>query len=110
MSDQLAANLLLLAALCACVAGMVWLALSMEVHALQVWEHRPSSVSLRLLRMAGSISIAFALLLCLMVDHATMAVLVWVMGLSGAALLVAFTLSSRPRRLRLFTPWLSRRS
>ena len=46
-----------------------------------------------------------ALALCLRADHASMAVLVWVMTLSGAALLVAFLLAARPRWLRLLAPW-----
>ena len=51
-------------------------------------------------------AIGVALVFCLAVDHATMAVLVWVMALSGAALLVAFTLSSQPQRLRVLAPWI----
>ena len=37
--------------------------------------------------------------LCLAVDHASMASLVWFMALAGAALSVAFTLAWRPRVL-----------
>ena len=43
-----------------------------------------------------------SLLLCLRADHASMAVLVWVMSLAAAALLVAFTLAWRPHWLRWF--------
>lgn len=106
MHESLAANLMLTAALLLSFCGMAWLALSMQVHAAQVWQHQPSPAVLRLLRILGGCSIGAALLLCLAVDHATMAVLVWVMALSGGALLVAFTLSSRPQRLRVLAPWI----
>ena len=41
-----------------------------------------------------------ALALCLWVDHASMAVLVWVMAVAASALVVALTLTWRPRWLR----------
>ena len=106
MHESLSANLMLAAALLSSLAGMAWLALSMQVHALQVWPRQPSPATLRLLRILGSFSVCLALVLCLAVDHATMAVLVWVMALSAAAMLVAFTLSSQPQRLRVFAPWI----
>ena len=106
MHEALSANLMLAAALLSSLAGMAWLALSMQVHALQVWPRQPSPATLRLLRILGSFSVCVALVLCLAVDHATMAVLVWVMALSAAAMLVAFTLSSQPQRLRVFAPWI----
>ena len=106
MHESLSANLMLAAALLSSLAGMAWLALSMQVHALQVWPRQPSQATLRLLRILGSFSVCAALVLCLAVDHATMAVLVWVMALSAAAMLVAFTLSSQPQRLRVFAPWI----
>lgn len=106
MHESLSANLMLAAALLSSLAGMAWLALSMQVHALQVWPRQPSLATLRLLRILGSFSVCAALVLCLAADHATMAVLVWVMALSAAAMLVAFTLSSQPQRLRVFAPWI----
>ncbi|MGE8233409.1 MAG: DUF3325 domain-containing protein [Stenotrophomonas sp.] len=106
MHESLSANLMLAAALLSSLAGMAWLALSMQVHALQVWPRQPSPTTLRLLRILGSFSVCVALVLCLAVDHATMAVLVWVMALSAAAMLVAFMLSSQPQRLRVFAPWI----
>lgn len=105
MSEHLLGNLLLAAALVTSVAGMGWLALSMEVHARQVWARMPAPAMLRLLRWLGAAGIGSALGLCLAVDHASMAVLVWVMALTCGALLVAFTLSSRPQRLRWLAPW-----
>jgi hypothetical protein len=52
------------------------------------------------MRCLGALALLASLLLCLRVDHASMAALVWVMGLVAAALLVAFTLSWKPRLLR----------
>ena len=107
MHDSLSANLMLTGALLLSFCGMAWLALSMQAHAQQVWQRQPSPAVLRLLRILGGCSIGAALVLCLSVDHATMAVLVWVMALSGGSLLVAFTLASRPQRLRVLAPWIS---
>ncbi|KQX97280.1 hypothetical protein ASD22_08300 [Rhodanobacter sp. Root480] len=105
MSEAALATCLLLAAWLASVAGMGWLAGSMPVHAQQVWGRTPSSAMARLLRWLGAASIVAALALCLGADHASMAVLVWVMASTGAALLVAFTLAWRPRWLRVLAPW-----
>jgi len=106
MPEHASAAWLLLAAVLSAFAGMGWLALSMPVHAQQAWNRAPTPAALRVLRWLGAIAIAAALFLCLGVDHATMAVLVWLMSLTGAALLVAFVLSSRPRWLRALAPWL----
>lgn len=105
MSEPTLAACLLSAALLASVAGMGWLALAMPAHAQQVWGGVPSPGALRFLRAIGAVGIATALGLCLAVDHATMAVLVWVMALTGASLMVAFTLTWRPRGLRVLAPW-----
>ncbi|MGP1665855.1 MAG: DUF3325 domain-containing protein [Rhodanobacter sp.] len=85
---------------------MTWVALSMPVHAQQVWTAIPSRPSLRLLRVIGVAGIAIALGLWLAVDHASMAVLVWVMATTGASRLVAITLALRLRWLQRLTPWL----
>lgn len=87
---------------------MGWLALSMRVHALQVWAAVPRLVISRLLRWMGVSSLVIALGLCLAVDHASMAVLVWVMTLTGASLLVAFALAWHPHWLRVLVPWVRR--
>ncbi|GAA0258177.1 DUF3325 domain-containing protein [Rhodanobacter caeni] len=105
MPDAVLATCLLLAAWLASVAGMGWLAVSMPVHAQRVWERAPSSVMARLLRWLGVAGIVAALGLCLAVDHASMAALVWVMSSTAASLLVAFTLAWRPRWLRMLAPW-----
>jgi hypothetical protein len=102
MSDAL----LLTAATASALLGMAWLALAMDVH----WEQvRPDPASPRIaltLRVLGAAALAGSLVLCLAVDHATMASLVWLMCLAAAALTVAFTLSSRPRWLAPLVAWL----
>lgn len=110
MHEHASAALLLLAALAASVAGMGWLALSMPVHAQQVWSVPPAPTTRRGLKTAGVLALLAALALCLVVDHATMASLVWVMGLTAAAVGVAMTLAWRPHWLRLLAPWIRRRA
>lgn len=98
--------LLLSAAVAANVAGLGWLALAMEAHWEQVRGTAPRSPgTVRLLRWLGAAGLAFSLLLCLRVDHATMAALVWFMTLAGGALVVAFALSWRPHWLGVLVPW-----
>jgi hypothetical protein len=97
---------LLLSAVLASVAGMGWLALSMQVHAQQVWGSALTVASPRLLRTLGAFALALSLWLCLRVDHASMAVLVWVMTLATTGILVAFILTWRASWLRLLAPWL----
>lgn len=97
------------AALCA-TAGMGWLALAMPVHALQAWDALPSPARLARLRWLGGTAILLALACCLGSDHATMAVLVWMMLLAAAAVATAAVLATRPRRLRLLAPWLRPRT
>lgn len=105
MVEPVSVAFLLSAALLTSFAGMGWLALSMPVHAQQVWKGLPSSRATRMLRWLGCAGVAAALVLCLLADHASMAVLVWVMTLAGTALAVAFTLTWHPRWLRVFAPW-----
>ena len=98
MSDAM----LLLLAVVANVAGLGWLALAMEVHWEQVVGAAPAPPGVvKLLRVLGVAGLLVSLLLCLRVDHASMASLVWFMTLAGAALLIAFTLTWRARWLRL---------
>jgi len=94
------------AALAASVLGMAWLALAMETHWEQVRGTAPLPTrTVRALRLLGVAGLASSLVLCLAVDHASMAALVWVMGLAASALAVAFTLSWRPRWLAALMPW-----
>ena len=97
---------MLLAALVSCIIGFAWLALAMNVHWQQVRGGtaltRSAEVTLRVLG-AGALLISLAL--CLSVDHASMAALVWIMALAAAAMIVAFTLSWRPRWLAPLVLW-----
>jgi hypothetical protein len=106
----MAEALLLLAAVLANFAGMAWLALAMEAH----WEQvRGSTARLRAgtaatMRLAAVVAIAAALVLCLRADHPTMAVLVWIMTLTGAAVTVALALAWRPTVLAPMVAWVRR--
>jgi NaMN:DMB phosphoribosyltransferase len=98
--------LLLFLALACNVTGLAWLALAMNVHWRQVRGNRslpPRAVAL--LRTLGAVMLTVSLGLCVQVDHLSMAVLVWVMALAAAALIVAFTLSWRPRLLVPLAMW-----
>lgn len=96
-----------IAAYLLCFAGFGWLALAMDAHWRQVRRDRLPALGWRhALRMLGAAALALALAACLAADHATMAVLVWVMLLAAAALSVAFTLSWRPRWLAPLVAWL----
>ena len=97
---------LLVAASLSALCGMGWLALAMKPH----WEQLRGATALgvaarRRLRALGSVALGASLLLCLLADHASMAVLVWMMSLTGAALAVAFTLAYRPSWLRWLIAW-----
>ncbi len=109
MPESTHAAALLLVAILAGFAGMAWLALAMPAHAQQVWGRVLPAQHVRVMRVAGTCGLAASLLFCLMADHASMAVLVWLMTLSGSALLVAMLLSSRPRLLRMLAPWVGAR-
>jgi hypothetical protein len=105
MPEPVQAGWLLGGALLAAIAGMGWLALAMQAHARQVWGVVASAASVRVLRVLGGAALLASLALCLAADHATMAVLVWVMALAASALLVAFTLAWRARWLGMLAPW-----
>lgn len=102
----MAEAVLLLLAVAANVAGLGWLALAMDVHWEQALGPVPASRgTVRLLRMLGVSGLAASLLLCLAVDHASMAALVWFMTLAGAALVIAFTASWKAHWLGLLAAW-----
>ena len=97
---------MLAAALAASVLGMAWLALAMESHWEQVRGTAPLPArTVRALRLLGAAGLGASLALCLAVDHASMAALVWVIGLAASALAVAFTMTWRPRWLAALMPW-----
>lgn len=101
--------LMLLAALLACTAGMGWFALSMDSHWAQVRGTVACPPALAAgLRWLGAGALAGALVLCLLVDSASIAVLVWLMALAAAALAVAFTLTWRAPLLAFLVFWAAR--
>lgn len=103
--------LLLTAAFAANVIGLSWLALLMNVHWEQVRGPEPLRRStVRALRWMGIAGLVTALVLCMAVDHTSMASLVLFMELAGAALVIAFTLSWRPRVLGVLIAWFRRNS
>lgn len=103
MADATA--LLLAAASVACFAAFTWLALSLDAHWQQVQgRQRPARGTRRLLRALGVSTLVASLLLCLLADHASIAVLVWVMLLPVCAAAVAMTLAWRPTWLRVLWP------
>lgn len=103
--------LILAAAVAVNITSLGWLALSMQAHWEQVRGTEPLPRStVRTLRGMGAVGLLVALALCLAVDHASMASLVWFMALAGAALSVAFTLAWRPRVLGVLIAWVHRSS
>ena len=101
--------LMLLAALLACTAGMGWFALSMDGHWKQVrgTAARPAALA-AVLRWLGACALFGALVLCLLVDSASIAVVVWLMALAAAALAIAFTLTWRAKSLAFLVFWAGR--
>lgn len=96
MADAL---LLAMSFLCALV-GMSSLALALKPHWAQVRGPVPHSQALaRRLRFFGTTCLMLSLVVCLALDHASMACLVWIMTLGAAALLVAMALAYAPRSL-----------
>ena len=99
---------LLVLALLSSAVGMAWLALAMEVH----WQQArgtgtgPGRRRVVALRALGTLALLQSLLLCLQADHATMAVLVWIMSLAASACGVAQMLAWRPRSLGWLVAWL----
>ena len=94
--------LILFGAYLVAVAGMGRLALTLETHWKQTYGATPCPPSLvKRLRVSGAFALGAALMLCLAVDHASMAVLVWIMLLAVAAATIAALLTWQPRVLRL---------
>lgn len=96
---------MLVAALVASLCGLGWFALAMEPHWKQVRGDAAGSRPVLALRVLGAMALSASLLLCLQVDHVSMASLVWVMALAAAALIIAFTLAWRPRALAWLVMW-----
>ncbi|VWX33533.1 DUF3325 family protein [Limnobacter sp. 130] len=88
------------------MVGMAWLALSMDVHWAQVKqiplaESRPPRVALKVL---GYTALLVSLVVCLVADRPSIAALVWIMLMVGAAVAVAFALANRPGVLKVVCP------
>ena len=90
-------------ALITSLIGMGWLSLAMDTHWQQVRSDPISHPTTVRLRILGALLLAISLGLCLVADHASMAMLVWVMALAASALSIAFTLTWRPKWLRVLT-------
>jgi len=101
----MADSILLAASFVCAVCGMAWLALAMEVHWSQVRTRATYGAAVaRRLRSFGAAALFLSLVVCLVADHASMAVLVWVMTLSASALAVAMILAYRPQLLSWLAP------
>lgn len=94
----------LIAAALICFLGMSWLALAMKVHWQQLYQDEHSPAQSKRLRTMGSAALIVSGLCCLQADHASMAVLVWVMLLAGSAVSVAMILARQPLLLRWVYP------
>lgn len=86
--------------------GMAWLALSMEVHWAQVKqiplaESQPPRMVLKVL---GYLALLVSLVVCMVADRPSIAALVWIMLMVGAAVAVAFALANRPGILKVVWP------
>ena len=98
--------LVLLGALASNTLGLAWFALAMDEHWRQVrGPAKPGRGTVVVLRALGAVALLLSLALCLFSDHASMASLVWVMALAGAAWVIAFTLTWRPRLLAPLVAW-----
>lgn len=93
--------LFLVAAGAASLLALTWLALSMDDHWQQVHgQASPRPDTRKTLRALGVLGLAASLFLCLGADHASIAVLVWLMLVPASAITVAMTLAWRPAWLR----------
>ena len=95
---------LAIAFLCS-LAGMGWFALTLDSH----WQQAcgsgaPKLSTRRRLRLLGTLALTVSLILSFRADHASMAPLVWIMGLAAAALVMALLLAWWPRVLRMLAP------
>ncbi|HVK99988.1 MAG TPA: DUF3325 domain-containing protein [Dongiaceae bacterium] len=103
MADS--SGMILVFAAIANVAGFAWLALAMNVHWQQIQGGPAPSHAQRIaLRLLGITGLVGSAILCFLADRPSMAVLVWIMLLAGAAVLVALTLAWRPGLLRILWP------
>lgn len=88
------------------LAGMGWLALSLDVHWRQLFGRQAtlSAGTAWRLRLAGWTALLLSAVCCFIADRPSMAVLVWVMLLAGTTIAVAQMLAWRAHWLRLLVP------
>ncbi|MHC8339230.1 DUF3325 domain-containing protein [Pseudomonas sp. HLT2-19-2] len=102
MSDS---TLYILLALVLAVLGFVWIALALNSHWRQVHgSHHLSAGRKASLRASGSLALLLSLACTLASGSLAMSIMLWVMLLAVATLIVALTLSWRPRWLARFWP------
>lgn len=94
----------LIAAALAALAGMGWLALTLQTHRKQVLPPGLQQISTRRLKIVGWSFLLLSAVFSFQADHPSMAVLVWIMLQAFAAMMVAMMLSHRPAMLRLICP------
>jgi len=88
--------------------GAMWFALAMPVHWRQVYGGAALMRTTQgVLRMMGTLGLGVSLGLCLWANHASMAVLVWVMLLALGLVLTAFVLAWQPAGLRVVWPFVA---
>lgn len=85
------------------LAGMGWLALSLDVHWRQLFGRGAvlTAVKANGLRLVGWTGLLLSAVCCFIADRPSMAVLVWVMLLTVAATAIALLLAWRARWLRV---------
>ncbi|THF60157.1 DUF3325 domain-containing protein [Pseudothauera rhizosphaerae] len=85
------------------LTGMGWLALSLEVHWRQILGRKAALTTAKAnrLRLAGWASLLLSAAFCFIADRPSMASLVWVMLLAGAATSIALLLAWRAHWLRV---------
>ncbi|HEY6124751.1 MAG TPA: DUF3325 domain-containing protein [Steroidobacteraceae bacterium] len=87
-------------------AGLALFALAMERHWRQLRATQPlTAATSRTLRIAGVVALISSLVLCLSVDHASMASLVWIMTMAVSAFVLAMLLAWRPAWLSPLIRW-----
>jgi len=97
------------AAFACSVCGMGWLSLGLESHWVQVFGSAPRFASgARGLYLLGTMAHAGSLVLLMLVEEPSVAVVVWVMTLTASAFLIAVTLAYRPRVLAFLVAGLAR--
>lgn len=87
-----------------CLLGMSWVSAAMRVHWRQLHPSESGEPNQKVLRSLGGGAFFLAGICCLKADHASMAVLVWAMFLTGSAFIVAMMYTKNPGLLRLICP------